>query len=164
MAFFRSYSTTSLLTVPNLIVVLTAVSLAFVAVQSQYHGRGVGTAAIDDYEETEDPLDPVWTPPSRINCNAEIRERCCHLIAHSTREGSIRVSKAGCPNKYIMQCCPGLRARVRADSPLNVTLSDVIKCIQDLIENLLEFKFTLIGKDRNLGCCKVPLLKNACSK
>lgn len=153
------YPKASVLTISSLIAIALVTT-----VQSQFHGRGIGTAAIDDYEETEDPLDPVWTPPSRISCDAQIRERCCRLKASTTREGSIRVTKSGCPSKYIMQCCPGLKARARADSPLKVTLEDAIKCIQDLIENLLEFRFTLKGKDgAGKGCCQIPLLKNACS-
>lgn len=147
--------------VNSIVLIAVMLSTAIAMVQSRNPERQIGTAVIDDYEETEDPLEPAWTPP-RVQCNSEIRQRCCHLTAHSRRDGSVKVSKAGgCPSKYVMQCCPGLKPKTRAESSLKVTLEDVLKCIQDLIENLLEFKFSLKGS--NQSCCRIPLVKSACS-
>lgn len=176
MAFFRSCSMTSLVTIVNLIVTLVAISLATGTVQSQHYGKGTDTAVMDDYDETDNPLDTPNRTPTRLDCNAKVRQRCCHLRTHITIHGSIKVKRPQCPERYIMQCCPIFRG-TRRYGPYNgnatkittgggtfgVGLGDIVGCVQSLITNLLQFRLTLRPKEGGQGgCCQLPILKLVC--
>lgn len=155
---------------------MEAISLAIATLQSQSNERGLGKATIDDYDESQDPLDPVWTQPS-INCNAKVRERCCHLRAHATKDGSIQLGRPRCPEKYTLQCCAGLRSTMTrygrfngnatkttiGGAPFGLSLGNIVECVQNLITNLLQLRLTLRPKDGGQsGCCQLPLLRVVC--
>lgn len=136
-------------------------------------------AARHDAEDTADREEEGGSSPAadttakshgKMKCSDHTRQKCCRLKPHTTSEGQIRLSKAPCPDKVIMNCCPGLKPKSGTlnreggpNSPLNVSLREAIKCITDVIGNLLELKLSLIGSEgAKSGCCKIPILKNAC--
>lgn len=150
----------------NLIGLLVVMHLTITTVRS----------SMDEEPEAEDRAEHeerhFWT-----KCTKWVKHKCCRLKPRTTREGLIRLYKAPCPDKLIMKCCPGLKAMIKtrqdggpddgtdAKTPLGpLNLGDILVCVEDLINNLLQLKISLVGDNRKDqgGCCSVPIIRNAC--
>lgn len=161
--------------------VVTAVILAAIAtVHSQYY-NGEPLAPGEDYGPTDDTPSSYGRAQQRhgsnVYCSETAKERCCRMRAKTDEDGLIKVMRPRCPLRYTVKCCPPIAAMMRSNRyggdpgspdpgapggggpmrPANL-LSNLVKCIQTLITNLLQFKLTV----KDGACCQVPLLKALC--